>query len=73
MVVGDVVVGGGGGDQWCFVVVGDFGYCQGVGGGDFFDYGIYFIVGDQVLYGIGCFDFVVFIIDNDKFDGIVIF
>ena len=73
MVTGDAVVGGGGGDQRRFAVVGDLGHRQGVGGGDFPDHGIHFIAGDQALHGVGRFDFVAFIIDNDKLDGIAIF
>ncbi len=46
---------------------------EGVGGGDFPDHGIHFIAGDRALHGIGRFDFVAFIIDNDKLDGIAIF
>ena len=45
----------------------------GVGGGDFPDHGIHFIAGDRALHGVGRFDFIAFIIDNDKLDGIAIF
>lgn len=45
----------------------------GVGGSDFPDHGIHFIAGDRALHGVGRFDFVAFIIDNDKLDGIAIF